>query len=309
MSESVRRQAGTVSFWLAVFIWLLAIFPCVHLQQLYMRQHVLSPTGAGPELFTAYLRRAVWAAAALSLLGPALLWLLPARFKKEAAVVLFCGGAIGLASGVALWTVMAQAFQWVSNKPLGAETFLYSGLLAGIVAGEIHRRGLSARSGLVRSAAELKRDFHVASLMIWALVLKGVECRYSITVEPGRAVAGIHFAMFLSILLWSPWVCRYFWKRKPESLLSSVIRSAVAGVLSPPLSAAVLYLPVVMLILTGTRGASSMLWGGEILLSPYPWWLRILIAFPGLIWGVLVGGLRWRYLGLENQISLAGPRE
>lgn len=126
-----------------------------------------------------------------------------------------------------------------------------------------------------------------------------IECRYSITFQPGRTAAGIHFAMFLSILLWSPWVCRFFWKRRPKSLLSSVIRSVAAGVLFPPLSAAVLYLPAVMLILTGTRGAYAMLWGGEILLAIHPGWLTVMAACPGLLWGVIVGVLRWRYSQVE----------
>lgn len=299
MIESTRGQAGTLFFWLAVFICLLAMFPCVHLNHLYIRNHLPGSVRFHPEFFTAYLRRAIWATTALSILGPALLWLGPARFKKEPAAALFWGGAIGIAAGVALWVIMVPAFSWVSDKPLGAGTFLYSGLLAGIVAGEMNRRALSAQSGRVRKAAELKRDFQIASLMVWALVLKGAECRYSIDVEPGRAVAGIHPAMFLSVLLWSPWVCRFFWKRRPGSLLSSVIRSAAAGLLFPPLSAAVLYLPVALLVIGGMRGAYTMLWGGEILLAIHPGWLPLLVACPGLIWGVLVGLLRWQYLQLE----------
>jgi hypothetical protein len=275
------------------------MFPCVHLNHLYIRNHLPGSVRFHPEFFTAYLRRAIWATTALSILGPALLWLVPARFKKEPAAGPFWGGAIGIAAGIALWVIMVPAFSWVSDKPLGTGAFLYSGLLAGIVAGEMNRRALSAQSGRVRKAAELKRDFQIASLMVWALVLKGVECRYSIDVEPGRTVAGIHPAMFLSVLLWSPWVCRFFWKRRPESLLSSVIRTAAAGLLFPPLSAVVLYLAVALLVIGGMRGAYAMLWGGEVLLAIHPGWLPLLVACPGLIWGVLVGLLRWQYLQLE----------
>jgi hypothetical protein len=304
MSELARRQAGRAPFWLAVFIWLLATFPCVHLEQLYTRHHLFGSIGAHPELFTAYLRRAIWATTALSVLGPALLWLIPARFKKEPEAVIFWGGAIGVVAATALWAIMAPAFGWVSDKPLKVGTFLYSGLLAGIVAGEVNRRALSAQAGMVPTASKLKRDFQVASLMIWAVVLKAVECVYLLNAQPGRGAVGLHFAMFLSTLLWSPWACRFFWKHRPESLLSSVIRNSAAGVLFPPLSAAALYVPAIMLLFGGFPSAYAMLWGGTVFLDFHPSWLRVVAVFPGLIWGVLVGLLRWRYLRLEEQISL-----
>lgn len=307
MSKVAHQQAGAVSLWLAVFIWLLATFPCAHLHHLYVRNHLPGSVRFHPEFFTEYLRRAIWATTGLSVLGSALLWLVPARFKKEPAAALFWGGAIGIAAGMALWVIMVPAFGWVSDKPLGAGTFLYSGVLAGILAGEVNRRAVSARSGIARDSLQLKRDFQTASLMVWALVLKGVECRYSISVEPGRAVAGIHLATFLSVLLWSPWICRFFWKHRPGSLLSSVLRSAAAGMLFPPLSAVVLYLPVVLLALGGMPGAYAILWGGEIFLSIRSGWLAVLVVSPSLIWGVIVGLLRWQYLGLEEQIS-SDPR-
>jgi len=300
MSELERRQAGTVSFWLAMFIWLLATFPCVHLEQLYTRHHLLGSIGAHPELFTAYLRRAIWATTALSVLGPALLWLIPARFRKEREAALFWGGAIGVTAGIALWAGMVPAFRWVSDKPLEAGIFLYSGALAGIIASEIGRRALSVQAGMVRTASELKRDFQVASLMIWAVVLKPVECWFLFNAQPGRTAAGLHFVMFLSILLWSPWVCRFFWKHRPGSLLTSVMRGSVAGMLFPPLSALVLYVPAIILSFGGVSSAYAMLWGGIVLLAIHTWWLYIVAVFPGLIWGVIVGFLRWRYLQLEE---------
>jgi hypothetical protein len=303
MSKVEHRQAGTVFFWLAVFIWLLATFPCVHLHHLYIRNHLPGSVQSHPELFTAYLRRAIWATTALGILGPALLWLVPARLKREGAVF-FWGGAIGIATAAILWSIVARAFGWVSDKPLGAGTFLYSGLLAGIVASELNRKTISARWGMVRKPSELKRDFQVASLMIWAVLLKAIECEYFIDAQPGKVAGGLHLAMFFAVLLWSPWVSRFFWNHRPRSLLSSVLRSSAAGMLFPPLSAIVLYLPVMVLFFAGIPVAYAMLWGGIIFLRIHPWWLHALVVSPGLIWGVIVGLLRWQYLQLEMQILL-----
>lgn len=305
MSKIAHRQAGAVSFWVAVCVWFVATFPCVHLQHLYIRNHLPGPVSFRPDLFAAYVRRAIWATAGLGVLCPAVLWLVPIRFKKEPGAVLFWGGAIGAMAGTALWAIMVPAFRWVSNKPLDAGTFLYFGLLAGLVAGEINRRILSAQLGIVCTPSESKRGFHVASLMIWAVALKAVECRYSSDVEPGIAVAAMHPAMFLSVLLWSPWACRFFWKHRPKSIISSVTRSVLAGLVFPPLSAVVLYLPIALLILGGLRESYALLWGGETLLIIYAgssatrWLYAMMAAAPGLAWGVMIGVLRWRYASHE----------
>ena len=302
--RKITRQSTAIAFFgLCCLVWLIVTFPCVHMQQLYNRHHLFGSIGAHPELFTAYLRRAIWATTAVSVLGPVFLWLIPARFKKEREAVLLWGAGIGVAAAIIVWAIMVPAFQAVSDKPLGAGTFLYSGVLAGVIAAEINRRTVSNHAGILRNHSELKRDFLVGSLMTWAVVLKAVECAFLVSTPPGKVAVGFHFIMFLSVLLWSPWVCRIFWNHRPGGLLISIIRSSAAGVLFPPLVAVALYVPVMMLFVAGLLLPYAMLWGGIVFLHISPGLLHVLAFFPGLIWGLIVGILRWRYLLLEEQME------
>ena len=298
---------GRKLFWLAVLIWALATFPCVHLRSVYGLHH-LTGAGAHPELFTAYLRRAIWTTAGASLLGPVFLWAVPKKLKSEANAVFQWGIAIGLLLTIGMWSLLAPAFRWLSERPLDLANFLYSGLVAGIVVGEVHRRALLAQSGIVRSTLDLKRDFSVAALMTWAVILKVLECIYLTTIQPGKVAVGIHFFMFLSVLLWTPWVCKLFWKRHPSSQTSSVIRSFAAGVLLPPLVGLVLLIPAVILLYTGITATYAMLWGLAFY-SVAGHWGPLVFFLPGLIWGTVTGLLRWRYLQIEKQnLRASGDR-
>ena len=306
MINIYRRSGGLGFFWLAVIIWVLVTFPGVHLSSLYSRH--LVGTGSHPELFAAYLRRLIWTTMALSVVGPAILWALPRRLKAESMVVLVMGAGLGLLLTSSLWALLSPAFRWVSERPLDAGNFLYSGLMAGIVVAEVHRRALLVRSGHIRGPSELKRDFYVAALAIWAVLLKVMECIYLAGIQPGPVVVGIHFYMFLSILLWVPWVCKLLWNRHPRTALSSVLRSCAAGVLLPPLVAAILFVPATLLLYVGLRWPYYMLWGGIAVVGAWPW-APLLYSIPGILWGIVTGLLRWRYLEMEKQnlLPLPGP--
>lgn len=292
-------------FWLAVAIWVLTTFPCIHLRSIYAN-YSLAGAAAHREFFAAYVQKAIWTTAAAGLVGPALLWAVPKRLKSEANAVFLWAGALGLTLTSAMWFVLAPAFRLLSEQPLDLGNFLYSGLVAGIVVGEVHRRALLAKSGVVRSAPELKRDFYVAALMVWAVLLKVLECIYLTTAQPGRPAFGVHFFMFLSVLVWTPWVCKLYWKREPDSLISSVMRSCAAGVLGPPLSGLALLVPALILLYSGFRATYAVLWGLAFFslagnLGP------VLFFVPGLTWGTITGLLRWRYLQIEKQIPLPSP--
>jgi hypothetical protein len=289
-------------FCLAVFVWVLTTIPCAHLFQLYTRHHMIG-IGSHPERFAAYSWLIVSTSLGLGFLGTLLLWSLSRVFKSEPRDALLWGILIGPLLAVGLRAIVNPSFRVLSSDSLGLGNFLYSGFLAGAVTGEIRLRSLRGETSVPRTELELKQDFYITALAVWAVILKVFECLELVTVQPGRDVFGVHLFMFLSILLWTPLVCRYLWKWTPSRASYAMLWACAAGVLLPPVIGYILHFPATILLYMGVPLAYEMCWGMRFLYYAAP--LRpVLFLGPGVTWGIIVGLLRWRYLTVESRTSL-----
>jgi hypothetical protein len=238
----------------------------------------------------------------LSFLGVLLLWVVSRRFKSEPRDAIFWAISLGVLLTLTLWAILRPSFSEVSRYPLGWGNFLYSGFLAGAVTGEIRHRSLARDSPISRSAAELKMDLYIAALMTWAVILKVRECFELITVQPGREFFAPHPFLFLSVLLWTPLVCKYLWKYTPSRAIYAVLWASASGLLLPLLSGFILGYPGLILLYMGVPVVYEMAWGVQFLYA-LDLRTRVLSLSPGVTWGLIVGFLRWRYLPLEKQSS------
>lgn len=313
MGQDVGRQGGKAAagsgtraghwlrawapFALAVLVWIVTTFPAIHLRQLQVRHHLAGSLGAHPALFAAYVRHALRNTALLGLLGPALLWAVPRRFKRDGAEVFAWSIGIGVASALALLALTAAEFRLVSDRILPAVPFIYAGVVAGIVAGEIHRRALRRAADDARTPDDRRREFRVAALLAWAVLLAIPAGVVLATAQPGDPVLSPHFAMWLSVALWTPWVAGRFWKWVPRSLATSVARSALAGVVLPLLVCTVLFVPAMILFYAGMLWPYQMTWAAVMVFSGVRPWGPLLYVAIGAAWGVAVGVLRWRDRG------------
>jgi hypothetical protein len=305
MKAKPCRASELALFSLAVLIWGLTTFPSVHLRNLYTRHHLIGSAGAHPELFAAYLSRVVWVTAVLSFLGPLCLWSFPRKLRSQTAFILFAGAALGIGAGIVLLSSLASVFRFVSGFPLQADNFIYSGLLTGIITAEINRRASLGHAFALRSALQLKRDFYVTAFMTWAVLLKILEGLYLLSAQPGKAGFGIHIFMFLSVLLWTPLVCKFLWRYQPGRAIYGVFFACIAGIVLPPLVSLLLAVPVTIMMYAGITPSYGMLWGLAFYNVIDPWGPYLFI-FPGTLWGFIIGFSRWRYLSLEQETELEG---
>jgi hypothetical protein len=298
MSAWPEREAKLPLFWIALLVWALTTFPCIHLRQL---------NAYHPELIATYLWTNVLATLALSFLGTLLVWLLSMKFKSEPRDAVFWAIPLGILLAGALCAVINPLFQKVSHYPLGLGNFLYFGLLAGAVTGEMRVRSLRRESSAPCSAADLKLDFYIAALLAWAVILKVMECFELVTVQPGREspAVGAHLFMFLSVALWTPDVCKYLWRYTPSRAIYVILWACASGVLLPPVIGFILSFPAWLLFYLGMPLGLEMAWGTRFW-NAIGIWRPVLFLAPGLSWGMIVGLLRWHYLRLERAIGERG---
>ncbi len=305
VKSSLEDSVGVKCFLLAVLIWFVTNYPSIHLRAIYdWHHHILGVRGLHPDLVDAYIRKATWLTACLSLLAPLLIWALEKIISRKTKLnfgeALIIGPVIGLITGSVMHSQLSPSFLAITNVQLDDGSFLYSGLLAGLLAGELCRRNFLSFAGIHPTGEVLKRRFWVSALVTWAVLLKILESLYLLTVPPGRAPVGIHLFMLISVLLWTPLVCRYLWKLQPSSFLFSVLWCIGAGVLLPPLFSGVLLFPAGFLLFAGiTAYGYSMVWGAWFLNMPGAGGVIMFFA-PGLSWGLVVGTLLWHYLQQEK---------
>ena len=300
---------------LASVVWLVVVYPSAHMRELYQWHHyTVGVQGLQPGLVDAYIRKATLLAIMSSLISPILLWLIEGivarTIKTNFSESLLIGPILGGVSSTALYSKLNSSFQAITNLPLEDGTIFYSGLLAGLLAGELCRRYYRSRLGNQPSATELSRQLLISALMVWAVLLKILESAYLSTSTPGREPFGLHIFMFGSVLLWTPLACKALWRLRRLSLLWSVIWCIAAGLVGPLLTGLVLYVPVIFLFYAGISSSIyGVLWGAIMLLKVAREDSVLVAIAPGLTWGVIVGTLLWRYKGLRSSLypSLPDP--
>jgi len=305
VKSSLEDSVGVKCFLLAVLIWFVTNYPSIHLRAIYdWHHHILGVRGLHPDLVDAYIRKATWLTACLSLLAPLLICALEKIISRKTKLnfgeALIIGPVIGLITGSIMHSQLNPSFLAITNVQLDDGSFLYSGLLAGLLAGELCRRNSLSLAGIRPTGEPLRRRFWISAVMTWAVLLKVLESLYVLTVPPGQDPVGTHFFMLASVVLWTPWACKFLWKLQHSSFLSSVLWCVGVGVLLPPLFSWVLLLPAGFLLFAGiTSYGYGMVWGG--------WFLNmsggsrvIMFLAPGLSWGLVVGTLLWRYLQQEK---------
>ena len=302
MTAGHDRKTNVYFFCLAALVWALTTFPCAHLLNLYEYHH-MKGIGLHPELVPVYYRAITLATFGCSLLGTSLLWFLTMRFGSETRESILWGILSGMVFAPILLAVITPYFRLVSAYSLDWGNILYAGMLAGAVTGEIRFRSLRSESSVARSAEELKQDFYILGLIIWAVILKVFGCLELVTIPAGRPVAevGAHLVRLLSVALWVPSVCQYLWKHPPRRAVYAVLLASAAGVLLPPLISFVLYFPVLILLYVGLPPiAAAALWGITFM-NANGIWQPVLFLAPGLAWGITAGLLGWGYLQVEKR--------
>jgi hypothetical protein len=297
----------------AVLVWALITFPAAHLGRFYFDPRVVQT--AYHQLASAYLWTTVMTTLGCSLVGTAMLWLLPRNWTKlRPGIPTTVGLALGALLGYGAWRLGEPRFQAISahfygpanlrfsglsTYPFSPANYLYSGLLAGAIVAELCRRSAICQSHVVLSQHDLKLNFHIAALMAWAVILKVLEWLDLTWVQPGSDAFGAHLFMLLAVLLWTPLACKFLWRYIPSRAFFAMFWTCVAGVLAPIVISYVLALPAILLVSSGLTPAYWMLWGGRFLDSA-GLWKAIWCVVPGVTWGITVGWLRWRYLQLQN---------
>jgi len=250
----------------------------------------------------------------LCLPAPSIIWaiekLLSGKIKLNFGEALLVGPVVGLITGSVMHSLLNPSFLAITKVQLDDGSFLYSGLLSGLLAGELCRRNFLSLTGIRPTGEQLRRRFWISAVMTWAVLLKILESLYVLTVPPGRDPVGIHFFMLVSVVLWTPLACRFLWKLQPSSFLSSVLWCIGAGVLLPPLVSWVLLIPAGFLLFAGiTSFGYGMVWGGWFLNMSGASGVTMSVA-PGLSWGLVIGTLLWRYQQLRGteQTSTAAAK-
>jgi hypothetical protein len=174
--------------------------------------------------------------------------------------------------------------------------FVYSGLWAGAIAGELRRRAAIWQARAILSIDDLKLNFHVAALAALAVILKIMEWLDLYGLFPGRNAFGMHLLMFLPVLLWNPILCKFLWKYLPRSAPLAISMACVAGIAAPVVVSYALGYPSMFLFYLGVPLAYSIPWGARFadatgMLKP------VLLLAPGIAWGLVIGWLGWRYRG------------
>src|SRR6266403_4884870 len=156
-----RRTENMFRFLVATFIWLLTAFPCMYLGQFYSDPRVSSTAlagarGSGPiyhEIASQYLLAVVLCTVGVSIAGNTILWLVPSRWEfSKTGFLVGVGAVLGGVLGYLLWCfeeprfqsiatlffgAASSRFRGVNSYPLSPVNFVYSGLWAGAIAGEL----------------------------------------------------------------------------------------------------------------------------------------------------------------------------
>jgi len=296
-------------FLLAVLTWFVVSYPSLHLWNLYFTHHVIvGSLEARPGLFDAYVRRATWLTVALSFLAPCLFWaiekVVSPFIKFKCSETLVIGPVIGIFSSSVMYSLLNPGFRSIGNVPLEAGSIAYAGLLAGLLAGELCRRDLIFAAGIHPTRKQLGSRLWVSGIMTWAVLLKILESFYLSTVAPGNDPSSMHIFMLASVVVWTPWVCKYLWKKQAVGFRACVLWSVAPAVLLPPIFGTILLVPAVFLAFAQiTISGYGMIWGAFFVKMNTPGGMMVLGLAPGLAWGLVVGTLLWRYQLLDQSQS------
>src|SRR5258708_8545361 len=285
---------------IAILIWFLTSYPAGHLRDIYIwHHHTLGALGLHPELVDAYIIKAAWETALLFVLCPFIIWVavkvISSRTKVDFVDSLVVGPIVGLLASSLIYSQLGPRFLAITNVQLGNGTFLYSGLLSGILAGELCRRHYLSSAGILPTGQALRRQFVLAALLTWSVLLQILESFYLSSLPPGRDPVGIHLFMLTSVLLWTPLACRLLGKSWFPTLIPSLAITVALGIVFPFLVGWLLFFPVVILLYAGvTPSAYGLLWGILLLkVSGSKFLVATISVLPGLLWGLVVGTLRW----------------
>ena len=296
----------------ACFSWFVINFPSGHLREIYIWHH--NTKGAAevhPELVDAYIGKACWQTSVLALFAPLVIWVIGKlifRATNSASGGLLAGPIIGLIAALIMYSQLKPDFLAITNAELGDGSFLYSGLLSGVIAGELCRKYYLSAAGIQATGEGLRRWFLISALMTWAVLLKILESLYLSSLPPGREPFGIHLFMFASVLLWTPLLSSVLWRLRPFAFLPTAVLTVAAGIIVPYLVGLLLVYPVVISLYAGiTPSIYGMLWGRLLLnLSGSTSLVATVFVAPGLIWGVIVAVL-WLGAQAAEEAPIAGP--
>src|SRR5260370_31799215 len=125
------------------------------------------------------------------------------KTKLNFGEALIIGPVIGLITGSVMHSQLSPSFLAITNVQLDDGSFLYSGLLAGLLAGELCRRNFLSFGGIHPTGEVLKRRFWFSALMTWTVLLKIVESLFFLTFPPFRAPVGVPLFILFSFMLFS----------------------------------------------------------------------------------------------------------
>jgi hypothetical protein len=305
MTSSTTPIRGVKCFGSVTLVWFLTTYPSPYMLEIYNRHHhTLGAVGLHPELVDAYILRATWLALAISVFATVLLFgtqfFISRRPGLATHSLLIVGLLFGISSTAILYSCLNPLFVIITKFGLDAPGFLYDGAFAGFVCGYLLYRGHGQTITHTADSIDSSKSFLFAALVCWAIILKIGERLYALTLAPGLSVFPGHFFMFLPVLLWTPRACRYLWRTEPSRLLVSVLRACALGIFLPPLIGLLLF-PFVALVQFARINLYPMLWGNLVFFAFFSFHnsgYYLLCLLPGFIWGVVVGIVRWRYLGV-----------
>jgi len=313
VSKGYPLGMSSLRFVGAVLVWALVTFPAAYLGHFWFDPRAVET--AYHQVASHYVWTTVMTTLAFSLAGTAILWLLPNNWAKlRPWFTVALGLALGALLGYLSWRLDEPRYQAISayfvgpaklrfsgrtTYPFSPANYLYSGALAGAIVAELRRRAAIWQPHTVLSQHDLKLNFHIAALMTWAVILKIVEWLDLTWIQPGSDAFGAHLFMFFTVLLWTPLVCIFLWRYVPSRAWFAIFWTCAAGVVAPIAIGYILALPAIMLVASGLTPAYWMLWGARFL-DTAGLWKAIWFLVPGVVWGVIVGWLRWRHHQLQN---------
>lgn len=286
------------TFAVACLSWFVFNFPSAHMREIYIYHHTTrGAVGLHPDLVDAYIRKACWQSGVLALLVPLatlLIGKLTFRMTNSAFGCLLAGPIIGWIAAAIMSSQLRPDFLAIANVELSEGGFFYSGLVSGVIVGELCRRYYQSMATAQVSGKDFRCWLLISALMTWAVLLKVLESIYVSSLPPGRDPLGIfHLFMFISVLLWTPLFIYLLWRLRPSRFLPTAVLTVAAGVIVPYLLALGLLYPVTMSLYAGiTPYIYGLLWAGLLskVAGPTSLVATVCIA-PGLVWGLIVAVL------------------
>jgi hypothetical protein len=288
---------------LAIFLWGWFSVPLPQAIALYWLRHhsgVVSLYGTESDVI-AYYKQLIWGAVQLSFIGPFLLWLIPRKVAGLSFISAVLGCLVGGLGGQLVVALASPADQRVRDYPIHPKYFVLASLFAGLVAGYL--RILASQ----RDSVPQKLRFVIEGIIAWFAVLQifvGIWMPFA----AGNAanLGSIQLDVALPAFFWSTFCCLILWKRRPRTRMHALLWAMGIGLVVSKLAAGFI---VFFFGMMGHIPEAFSSWVVARLEWPAPglrygihdYALGVFVMFgPSLLWGLVMGLRRWRYLQAEQ---------